>query len=147
MNEHHTPRARTMVPAFLVGWAVIAFGATRALGDARDAHPFALLVHVVAFDLLHDVVVAPALFLGAWVIGKLLPPVSRGPVRAAAAASALFIAFSYPLVRRWGQRPTNTSTLPLEYGRNLVIVLIVVWALAGATIVWRTLAARREVAS
>ena len=76
-----------MVPALLVGWAIIAFGATRALGDARDAHPFALLVHVVAFDLLHDVVVAPTLFLGAWVIGKLLPPVSRGPVREIGRAS------------------------------------------------------------
>jgi hypothetical protein len=136
-----------MVPAILVGWAIIGFGATRALGDARDAHPFALLVHVVAFDLLHDVVVAPALFLGAWLIGKVLPEVSRGPVRAAAAASALFVSFSYPLVRRWGQRPTNSSTLPLEYGRNLVIVLIVVWALAGAAIVWRTVSARRAVTS
>jgi hypothetical protein len=136
-----------MVPVFVVGWTIIAFGATRALGDARDAHPFALLVHVVAFDLLHDVVVAPALFLGAWLIGKVLPPVSRGPVRAAAAASALFVLFSYPLVRRWGKRPTNSSTLPLEYGRNLAIVLIVVWALAGAAIVWRTVNARREVTS
>ncbi len=147
MNEHHAPRARTLVPALLVGWAIIAFGATRALGDTRDAHPFALLVHVVTFDLLHDVVVAPALFAGAWLIGKVLPPVSRGPVRAAAAASALFVLFSYPLVRRWGKRPTNSSTLPLEYGRNLAIVLIVVWALAGAAIVWRTVNARREVTS
>ncbi len=136
-----------MVPALLVGWAIIGFGATRALGDARDAHPFALLVHIVTFDLLHDVVVAPALFAGAWLIGKVLPPVSRGPVRAAAAASAMFVLFSYPLVRRWGQRPTNPSTLPLDYGRNLTIVLIVVWSLAGIVIVWRTFTARRAAAS
>jgi hypothetical protein len=37
--------------------------------------------------------------------------------------------------------------LPLDYGRNLTIVLIVVWSLAGIVIVWRTFTARRAAAS
>ncbi|MEQ1702701.1 MAG: hypothetical protein ABMA25_21535 [Ilumatobacteraceae bacterium] len=131
-----------MVPALIVGWVMIAIGVRSALGDARDAHPFALVVHVIAFDVVHDVVVAPLLFLGGWLIGKIVPGFARGPVRAAAAASALFVVFSYPLVRRWGKRPTNSSTLPLEYGRNLVVILAAVWLIAAVVIVRRAIVAR-----
>ncbi|HSB88233.1 MAG TPA: hypothetical protein VLD86_18100, partial [Ilumatobacteraceae bacterium] len=116
----------------------------RALSDARDAHPVALLVHVVTFDLVHDLVIAPLLFVVAWSIGKVVPATARGPVRAAAAATALYIAIAYPLIRRWGRRPTNSSTLPLNYGRNLAIVIAAVWLLAGVVIVHRVRAKGRR---
>lgn len=125
------PPAWIFVPTLLVGWAIIAFGAHSAIGDARDAHPVALIVHVVTFDLIHDIVIAPILFIAAWLVGKVVPTVARGPVRAAAAATALYVVIAYPLIRRWGRRPTNSSTLPLDYGRNLAIVVGVVWLLAG----------------
>lgn len=130
-------RSRLFLPAFVVGWGMIAFGATRALGDARDAHPFALLVHVASFDIVHDAIIAPLVVLLGWLLGRLLPTVARGPVRAAAATSALVIAFAYPLVRRWGRRPSNSSTLPLHYGSNLAIVLSLVWFSAAVVIMFR----------
>lgn len=144
LAEEHSERPSlwAFVPALVVGWAIIAYGLKTALDDSRDAHPFALVVHIVTFDLVHDIVVAPVLFVGAWLIGKLVPPVARGPVRSAAAATALYVAVAYPLVRRWGQRPTNSSTLPLDYGRNLTIVVAVVWALAAVVIVQRVRVAR-----
>jgi hypothetical protein len=126
----HRSSAKVLIPAMLVGWGLMAYGASSALGDARDAHPFALAVHIVAFDLVHDAVVAPLAFFIAWVVGKLLPPRFRGPVRAALATSVLIVGFSYPLVRRWGKRPTNSSTLPLAYGRNVLVLLAIVWLLA-----------------
>lgn len=131
------PPAWLLVPALLAGWALIAFGAHAALHDADDAHPVALLVHVVTFDLVHDAVIAPTLFLVAWLIGRLVPRVARGPVRAAAAASAFYVALAYPLIRRWGRRPTNSSTLPLNYGRNLAIVIAVIWVLAAVVVIHR----------
>ncbi len=137
------PSARVFVPTLLIGWAIISFGAHSALGDARDAHPFALAVHIVTFDLVHDLVIAPALFLGAWALGKVTPAVARGPVRAAAAATVLYIAIAYPLIRRWGRRPTNSSTLPLNYGRNLTIVIVAVWLIAATVIGRRVRSARR----
>ena len=136
--------AWVFVPTLLVGWAIIAFGARSALGNARDAHPVALLVHVVTFDLVHDLVIAPTLFIVAWSIGKAVPVVARGPVRAAAAATALYVAIAYPLIRRWGRRPTNSSTLPLDYGRNLAIVIAIVWLLAGVVTVRRVCAKDRR---
>ncbi len=135
--QDERPPVWIFVPTVVVGWAIIAFGAHTALHDARDAHPVALLVHVVTFDLVHDVVIAPTLFIVAWLIGKVVPAVARGPVRAAAGATALYVALAYPLVRRWGRRPTNSSTLPLDYGRNLAIVIAVVWLLAGVVTVRR----------
>jgi hypothetical protein len=128
--ESPPPRSRLFVPALVVGWALIAVGTTRALGDERDSHPFALLVHIVAFDLGHDLIVAPVAVALCWLIGKLAPQIARGPLRGASAASAIFILFAVPLVRRWGRRPTNSSTLPLNYGVHLPAILIVVWSTA-----------------
>jgi hypothetical protein len=135
-HEAH-PRAIVFVPALLVGWGMIAYGAMHALDDAGDAHPLAIVVHIVAFDVLHDVVIAPIVLLTAWMISKVVPHYARGTVRFAAAASAIVTVFSWPLVRAWGKRPNNSSTLPLDYGRNLVIVLAAIWALSIVTIVRR----------
>ncbi len=131
------PSPWVFVPALIAGWWIIVFGLRTALDDPADAHPFALVVHIITFDLVHDAVIAPVLFIGAWLIGKVVPPIARGPVRAAAAATALYVAIAYPLVRRWGRRPGNSSTLPLDYGRNLAIVIAVVWLLAAVVIVRR----------
>jgi hypothetical protein len=130
-------RTRLFVPALVLGWAVIVVGVMAALDDARDAHPFALLVHVVAFDLGHDVLLVPTALVIGWLVGRVVPPVARGPVRSALAVSAMFVIFAYPLIRRWGRRPTNSSTLPLAYGTNLAIVLVLVWLVAAAVVIRR----------
>lgn len=140
MTPEVGPSRRIFFPALVGGWLLIAFGAWSALNDSTDAHPFALVVHVVAFNLGHDVIVAPLVFAAIWVVGRLVPSPARGPIRAASAVSAILV--SYPLVRRWGQRPTNSSTLPLEYGRNLVVILAGVWVLAGAAVVLRAVRSR-----
>jgi hypothetical protein len=140
----HDARSRLFIPAFFIGWTIIVAGAMTALHDARDAHPFALAVHVVAFDLGHDVVLVPtALFVG-WLVGRLVPSFARGPVRAGLAVSTMFVLFAYPLIKRWGIRPTNSSTLPLDYARNLTVVLVLVWLVVLATIVRRAVMRRRS---
>jgi hypothetical protein len=138
-TEPHHPSAKVLVPALLVGWAIVGFGVHSALRNARESHPFALLVHVVTFDLGHDLIVAPVAFLVFWLAGRFLPERARGPVRAAIATSVLFSVFSVPLIHRWGKRPTNSSTLPLAYGRNLAIILALIWGLAAVTVAIRTI--------
>jgi hypothetical protein len=135
--QSHRPGRRMMILAFVIGGLFMAFGAKSALGDARDAHPFALAVHLVGFDLAHDAVFAPLIFIVSYLLGRVVPSIARGPVRAAFAASLLFATFAYPLVRRWGRRAGNSSTLPLAYGTNLAIVLGIVWLIAAAVIVRR----------
>ncbi|MCU1387809.1 MAG: hypothetical protein JWL72_1147, partial [Ilumatobacteraceae bacterium] len=106
-STEHDDRGRLFIPALIIGWAVIVHGAMTALDNARDAHPFALAVHVVTFDLGHDLLLVPTALIIGWLIGKLVPAVARGPVRSALAVSAMFSIFAYPLIRRWGRRPTN----------------------------------------
>jgi hypothetical protein len=144
-ERHETthPSAKSMVAALVVGWAIIGFGVKAALAHSYDAHPFGLAVHLVAFDLVHDVVIAPVVLLVGWAAGRFLPEVARGPIRAALASTALFVVFSYPLVRRWGRRPTNSSTLPLAYGRNLLIIVMVIWMLAAVCMAIRVVRLRR----
>jgi hypothetical protein len=45
-------------------------------------------------------------------------------------------------VRRLGARESNDSALPLDYGRNLVVVLAVVWVGAALVVAGRLLSRR-----
>ena len=56
-----------------------------------------------------------------------LPRWARGPVTAAVAASGVVLVFSYPLLRHFGRRADNPSILPLDYPRNVAVVLAVIW--------------------
>ena len=136
-DERDRPRARYFVPVLVVGWALMGVGVIGALGNSDDANPAALVRFVVGFDLFHDLVFAPLLFLGAWLIARLAPAPARGPIRAAGALTVLIVLFSRPLVAGYGRRPGNSSTLPLDYGRTVLVLLAAVWAAAALVIAMR----------
>ena len=142
MNAVSRPRRSTMVAALVIGWAVMGFGLWSALADSADARPTALVVHIVVFALAHDLLVAPLFVAGGWVLSRVLPSVMRGPVAGSVAASVVVVVFALPLIRRWGERPSNPSALPQDYGRNLVVLLAVVWAVGLAVGVVRALRSR-----
>jgi hypothetical protein len=142
--EPNVPPARWFVPGLIIGWALISFGAWSALRAGDDANPIALAGLVVGFDLWHDLLIAPLLIGGAWLVTRLVPEPARGPVRAAAAVTVLIGLFSFPLLLRLGRRPTNSSTVPLDYGRNVLILLGLVWAIAGVVAVTRMIRSDRR---
>jgi hypothetical protein len=135
-------RSRWFWIAFGAGWAVMIGAAVGALLDSRNANVPALVRYIVIFDVVHDAVIATLTVALAWIVGRWLPSVARGPVRGALALSALVVVFSYPLVRRLGARESNDSALPLDYGRNLLVVLGVVWLLTGAVVAARVVVRR-----
>ena len=49
------------------------------------------------------------------------------------------LVFSYPLLRGYGRHPLNSSTLPLDYTTNVIIVIAAIWIIAIVVIVVRTL--------
>jgi len=142
-DERREPPVRWFVPALVVGWTLMGVGAWSALRNSDDANPVALLKLVVGFDLAHDLVLAPLLVGGAWLIARLLPEPARGPCRVAGALTVLILVFSRPLVTGYGRRPTNSSTLPHDYGRTVLLLLVAMWACTLAFIAVRVVRRRR----
>jgi hypothetical protein len=136
-------RSRWFWPAVAVGWGLITAGVVGMFSQRDRTTPFQLVRYVVGFLLVHDLVVAPVVIGVGWLMSRAVPPVARGPVRAALALSALVIAFSWPLLRRYGEHATNDSALPLDYGRTVPVVLGVVWLAALVVLAVRVISARR----
>ena len=121
----------------VVGWAVIGWGVIGIFSNSIDTRPANLARFVVGGALLHDLLVAP-LAIGAGVLlTRAVPGRARAPVQAALAISAVVALFAYPLVRGYGLAANNPTSLPHNYGLNLVVVLGLVWAAAGTAVLVR----------
>jgi hypothetical protein len=137
-------RSRWFWPALAVGWGLIAVGIVGMFSQRDRTKPFELARYVIGFLIVHDLVVAPVVIGGGWLVTRYVPTVVRGPLRAALALSALVIAFSWPLLRRYGEHATNDSALPLDYGHTVPVVLAVVWLVALGVLAVRVLSATRR---
>jgi hypothetical protein len=126
-----------------VGWTVIAIGARGVLRDSDATRPGDLGRWFVGLLLVHDLVLVPLVLAVGWFAGRVLPARAVVHVRLGLAASAVLVAVAFPLVRGYGEREGNPSLLPLPYGRNLVIALVLAWAVIGAALVVAAVRARR----
>ena len=126
-----------------LGWAAISFGVWSLLEKPGATHPPSVMVWVVGLALAHDLLLAPAALLVAWLIHRAAPRVARGLVLGALAISALVALYAYPLVRRFGAQPDNPTFLPRNAGVGLAAVIAIVWVVA-AGLLARRLGARRS---
>lgn len=117
-----------------VGWAVIGWGVYGIFSNRLDTRPANLAKFVVGGALLHDLLVAPLVILAGVLIARAVPARARGTVQAALIVSGVVALFAWPLVRAYGLAANNPTSLPHNYGLNLLIVLGVVWAVAAAAI-------------
>ena len=113
-----------------VGWALIAYGVWGFV--TRVGRPLQTAEWVAATVLTHDALVAPVVVVVGLVVAAIVPRRGRGPVAGGLAATAVVLAFSYPLLRGFGRRADNASILPLDYPRDVAIVVGLVWVTAGA---------------
>ncbi len=120
----------------------MAFGIWGFIDDASATHPHRTVWWILGSAVAHDALVAPVVTLVGLALAALLPRGVRGPVAAGVAATGVVLAFSYPLLRHFGRRADNPSLLPLDYARNVALVLMVVWVVVAAVVVRR---ARRPV--
>ena len=137
-------RSRWFWPALAVGWGVIGVGIVGMFSQRDRTAPFQLGRYVVGFLLVHDLVVAPVVIGVGWLVTRFVPGVARGPLRAALALSVLVVAFSWPLLRRYGEHATNDSAVPLDYSRTVPVVVAVVWLAALGVLAGRIVSARRR---
>lgn len=146
-DERPDPVEQTYGPwwwaGLAIGGAVMAYAVWGIFEHRDGTNPPALAKWVIGSALVHDGLVAPLVVVVGIGLGLILPLRVRGPVRGAVALSLLVTIFSIPLLRTFGQHGDNSSTLPLDYGRNLVIVLALVWLAAGLVVGWRVARERR----
>jgi hypothetical protein len=121
----------------VVGWGVMAYGIWGFLRDHRNTVPARTVWWIAGSAVAHDAIVAPVATLVGLGLAALLPRWARGPIAAAVAASGVVLLFSYPLLRHFGRRADNPSILPLDYPRNVAVVLAVIWAAAAIGLVVR----------
>jgi hypothetical protein len=143
--EAHTPSGPFFWVCVLVGWAVMGFGIVGALDNATFTHPRSFAIWVVGSLAVHDLVIAPLVFLTGGALHRIVPSMMRGAVQTATILSALFVALSIPIVGAFGARPDNPTLLPRNAAVGLLLCLGTVWAFAATVgvVAWRRHARRR----
>lgn len=126
-----------------IGLFLIGLGVRGILGDRGATPPRGFAQWFIGSAIVHDALIAPCAFAIAWAVGRVLPRVAVVPVRLGLATSALLIAFAWPLIRGYGRRKSNPSALPLDYGRNFALALVVVWLTVLSAIATKTMRAHR----
>ena len=136
-----TPTGPAWRVGLILGVAIFAFGLFGLLSNATQTLPGDWLAWVVSAVLVHDVIVAPVVIAGGFLLARVVPASARGGLQATLAVCAVVALVSVPVVLAKGRAADNPSLLPHDYGRNLAIVLALI-VVAGLLI---TLArARRE---
>jgi hypothetical protein len=127
----------------LVGTGVLVMGyaVAGALTD-RDARRIGLVVFLVAVVIGHDAVLMPIILGAGALIRRLVPGRWRAAVQAAALVSLAVSVVGLPLALGFGRPADNPSALPLAYARNLLLMLILIWA--GAVVIRKGLERRRR---
>jgi hypothetical protein len=129
-----------------VGLVAIAFGVRGVLtgGVATDWPVTA--GWLLAGVLLHDLVLFPAVAAVGWLLARAVPTVVRPVVRGGLVLAALVTAVALPVLTGRGD-PTNASLTPLDYPRNLALVLLAIAVGTAALAVLRWRRAGREPAA
>jgi hypothetical protein len=140
MNETPSPAA---LVGLVVGLSVLVFGIVGLIHAASTENVRRILEWVISADLLHDVVVAPAVCLVGFGLVRVAPNRWRGPLQSGAVASAVVLIVAYPLLQGFAHHrlPDNASVLPLDYTTSVLTVLGIVWTTVSiwiGTIWWRS---------
>lgn len=124
---------------FLIGLALggplVAVATFELVSEAGSAGAIAVGRWLVGANLLHDLVLAPAVCIVGWLLVRELPHALRAPLAAAMIASGIVVIVAFPALRGYGrdQVPGNPTVQPLNYASATLTALGVVW---GVCAVW-----------
>jgi hypothetical protein len=128
----------------IAGMALSAYGLVGLLGEPRIGDSMSWLWYFAGGLLVHDLLWAPLVALGSLVFVRAVPARVRAVLQGALIVTATVLLIGYPALNGGGRLPDNPSILPLDYSRNLVIVLSVVWAVTAVLILRAALSRRRQ---
>jgi hypothetical protein len=126
-----------------LGSGIIAFGLIGALSHSGATRPTQLVTWTIGAAVFHDALLAPLVVVFGLATARWVPVAVRVPVRIGLALSGLVTAMAWPYIRGYGYRASNPSALPFAYGRNLVILLSIIWMSVTAVTVVARLVRRR----
>jgi hypothetical protein len=143
MNDRLPINQRVFWPMALIGVAVMAFGVFGLFEDSARTHPSEWVRWFVGAVIAHDFVLAPAVATIGVVSSRRVPARFRAIVQGALVASGIVLLIAYPFVRGYGRSEDNPSILPNNYAFGSLVVLGVIWGVAGA-LAWRVNHRRAE---
>jgi hypothetical protein len=112
----------------VIGYAVL--GSFLELGGKLGG----VLLFLVAVLVLHDGVWLPLVLVAGALFERFVPARHRGPIRVGLIAAAALTVAALPLALGFGRTADNPSALPLNYGRNLALVLLAVTVATGLAV-------------
>jgi hypothetical protein len=128
---------------FLVpGFAAVGWGAVGLLRDDRVPLP-AWLTWFVGSALVHDLVIAPLVVVVGALLARVLPRPARAPIVVGLVVSGVLTLVALPFILDL-TTSLEPGFLPLDYGRNLLLLIAGVMAVAGVWAVAATVRARRR---
>ena len=129
------PVGRIIVGAIGIGF--VSIGVRGIVTHSDDTHPRSWITWVIAAALAHDLILAPAVGVIGVLVGRLVPGRARAAVQIGLLVSGCVLVVGLTAVLTPGGRHyfDNASLLPLAYGRNLLIVLAIVWTAIAIAIV------------
>lgn len=130
--------------ALAAGWVIIALAVSGIWHDREGTNPAGMARWAIGLLVAHDFVIAPLVTVIGGLLACKLPRSVRGPALGALALSAVLALFAWPNVGGYGRRPLNSSALPWNYGRNLLLIVSFVWTTAGAVILVRVVRKRHR---
>jgi hypothetical protein len=143
-DDEHESTGLSFWIGLAIGGSVMAYAVWGISRDQVGANPPGLVRYVLGAAILHDAIVAPVVAVIGLALAWILPARVRGPILGALFLSAVVALFAYPLVGAFGRHELNASTLPLDYGPNLALVIGLVWAAAAVVVATRLVRDRRS---
>ena len=110
----------------VAGVGAMAWGARLVLTGGAATDPVAVASWLIGGLVVHDAVLAPLVVAVGWLAARVLPPWLRAPVQVGTLVAGVVTLASIPLLLGRGRRPDNPSANPLDYSRNLFLVLAVI---------------------
>jgi hypothetical protein len=136
-------RGRRLTAGYAAGGALVAVGAYAFFGTGTRTQWRSAATWFAGGVLAHDLLLAPAAVLVGAGLARAVPSAYRGVVQAALYVSGTVALAAVVLVSGKGRDPTVPSQQPLPYGRNLLVVLALIWTVAAFVVAVRVVRARR----
>ncbi|MQA06601.1 MAG: hypothetical protein GEV07_29155 [Streptosporangiales bacterium] len=135
------PNRVALAIAYAAGTALAGYGVWLMLTTRTSRKLFDVFLWLAGALVVHDGIIAPLAVVVGLVVARFVPAMVRAPVQAGLFASGAVTVAAASLVLGLGRKPDNPSLLPLPYGRNLLLVLALIWAtvavLAGVKRIFR----------